>query len=175
MITAQEFTNSSIYRNLLNKKNDPYKDSPFYEVKILSSRSKGSIFEKITKDHLQNKFGLNISKAKSSEHDTIANDVKIEIKGSTGWVNGKGEITHFRWQQIRLAQDYDIIIFLAMYPDVIKFYYATKKDIVDNIGSKKFNQHGGNSVDSGTRSIDGFPKDFPWMKEIVDGTFITKI
>lgn len=149
-------------------------NSPFYQVKIQSSRTKGSTFEKITKHYLNTKFGMVTEKSKSTDHDTIVNDVKIEIKGSTGWVNKSGKITHFKWQQIRLHQDYDIIIFLAMYPDAIKFFYATKKDVIDNLSSKKYNQHGGNSVDSGTRSIDGFPEDFPWMKEIVDETFIDK-
>lgn len=175
MITSKDFVQSEIYKNLPDQNNDPYANSPFYKVKVLSSRRKGSIFEKITKDYLKNTFKMAIAKAKSTDHDTIANGVKVEIKGSTGWVDDKtGKITHFRWQQIRLEQDYDIIIFLAMYPDVIKFFYATKEDVVKNLSSKKFNQHGGNSVDSGTRSIDGFPEDFPWMKEIVDETFIDK-
>lgn len=175
MITADEFAGSDIYKNLPDESNDPYIDSPFYRLKIQSSKRKGAVFEKITKDYLKNKLGLSITKPKSTDHDTIANGVKIEIKGSSGWVDKKGNITHFRWQQIRPAQDYDLIVFMAMYPDNIKFFYATKKDIADNIDSKKYNQHGGNTVDSGTRSIDGFPEDFPWMKEIVDASFIDKL
>ncbi len=172
MITAEQFANSEIYKNLPEESNDPYINSPFYRVKIQSSKKKGSIFEKTTKDFLENSLGLTITKPESTDHDTIANGIKIEIKGSTGWIDNNGKITHFRWQQIRPSQDYDAIIFLAMYPDHIKFFYASKKDIIDNIDSKKFNQHGGNTVDSGTRSIDGFPEDFPWMKEIVDAAFI---
>lgn len=175
MITAKQFAKSEIYKSLPEESNDPYIDSPFYRVKIQSSKRKGSVFEKITKDYLQNTLGLKITKPKSTDHDTIANGVKIEIKGSSGWVDNNGKITHFRWQQIRPAQDYDAIIFLAMYPKGIKFFYASKKDIINNIDSKKFNQHGGNSVDSGTRSIDGFPEDFTWMKEITDASFIDKL
>lgn len=172
MITAKQFAKSEIYKNLPDENNDPYADSPFYRVKIQSSKRKGSVFEKITKDFLKNKLGLTITKPTSTDHDTVANGVKIEIKGSSGWVDNDGNITHFRWQQIRPSQDYDAIIFLAMYPDGIKFYYASKKDIIKNVAK---NQHGGGKVDSGTRFVDGFPEDHSWMKEIVDASFIDKL
>jgi hypothetical protein len=58
MITAEKFVVSEIYKNLPDESNDPYIDSPFYRVKILSSRRKGAIFEKITKDYLKNKLYL---------------------------------------------------------------------------------------------------------------------
>ena len=132
------------------------------------------VFEKITKNYLKDKLGMIITKNESPNHDIVANNVKIEVKGSSFWSDGKGGGSKFRWQQIRLAQDYDVIIFLAMYPDTIKFYYATKQDLLDNINLPKYNQHGGKKVDSGTKCIDGFPEDFPWMKEIVDGSFISK-
>ena len=175
MISAQDFTTTSLYKDLIEaQNNDPYKDSPFYSIRILTSKTKGSVFEKITKNYLKDKLGMIITKNESPNHDIVANNVKIEVKGSSFWSDGKGGGSKFRWQQIRLAQDYDVIIFLAMYPDTIKFYYATKQDLLDNINLPKYNQHGGKKVDSGTKCIDGFPEDFPWMKEIVDGSFISK-
>lgn len=175
MITAKQFAKSEIYKNLPDESNDPYIGSPFYRLKILSPKSKGSEFEKITEDYLRN-LGLKITSPSNSDHDTVANGVKLEIKGSFGWIGRsgkkKGKITHFRWQQIRPSQDYDAIIFIAVYPDSIKFYYASKRDVVKNVNK---NQHGGGRADSGTKFLDGFPEDNLWMKEIVDASFIDKL
>jgi hypothetical protein len=83
-----------------------------------------------------------------------------------------GDGTHFRWQQIRTNQDYDIICFVAVYPEVIQFYAATKyevKSIVevqDENGYWIYNQHGGKTVNSGTFFLDGMPKDFSWFSSL---------
>ena len=173
MITPQEYVKYKCVAKIEKKASkDPYFGTPFYGARCLSSRSKGAFFEKLTKEYLQNMFRFEITKPKSSQHDAIVNDVKIEIKGSTLWVDKKGKTTHFRWQQIRTAQDYLIMIFLAMYPDKVKFYYATKQDLLDNLDPLIYNQHGGKGVNSGTMSIDGYPENFSWMKEIKDASFI---
>ena len=97
-----------------------------------------------------------------------ANRIKKEIKGSFLWGTG----THFRWQQIRPAHDYDDIVFLAVWPDRIEFYESDKKTVTDFVtqqdedGNWPYNQHGGKTKNSGTFLLDGFPADFPFMKKI---------
>jgi len=152
--------------------NDPYENTPFWAYRIMSSRKKGAAFEKLTKEFFKNQFGLDSHKSLSSDHDTIVQGRKLEIKGSMMWVNGRGVCTHFRWQQIRLSQDYDAMIFMAMYPQGIRWLWASKQDLIDNLDPKKYNQHGGKSVDSGTMAIDGIPETFPWMKEITNADFV---
>jgi hypothetical protein len=173
MISPEEYSKYFCVKDLENKsKNDPYLGTPFYSAKILSSRSKGAFFEKLTEEYIE-KFSYNIKvdKRKNADHDIIVNDKKIEIKGSTLWMDNKGLLTKFRWQQIRIKQDYEMMIFLAMYPDKVKFYYASKQDLIDNLDPLLYNQHGGKGVDSGTMFIDGYPEDFEWMKELTDAAF----
>ena len=67
-----------------------------------------------------------------------------------------GDGTHFRWQQIRPDQDYDDVVFIAVYPDRVEFYEAEKAtvreavEIQDENGYWIHNQHGGKRVKSGT-------------------------
>jgi hypothetical protein len=169
MIFAEEINAYQCYIDALNEKNtDPYKNSPFRVYKEMSSKKKGKYFELIVQEYLQ-KQGYKVGKALNSDHDRIINDlIKLEIKGSFLWGDG----THFRWQQIRTNQDYDIICFVAVYPEVIQFYAATKyevKSIVevqDENGYWIYNQHGGKTVNSGTFFLDGMPKDFSWFSSL---------
>lgn len=169
MIFAEEINAYQCYIDALNEKNtDPYENSPFRVYKEMSSRKKGKHFELIVEEYLR-KQGYKVSKALNSDHDRIINDrIKLEIKGSLLWGDG----THFRWQQIRTNQDYDIICFVAVYPEVIQFYAATKykvKSIVevqDENGYWIHNQHGGKTVNSGTFFLDGMPKDFSWFSSL---------
>ena len=169
MIFAEEINAYQCYIDALNEKNtDPYKNSPFRVYKEMSSKKKGKYFELIVQEYLR-KQGYKVGKACNSDHDRIINDhIKLEIKGSLLWGDG----THFRWQQIRTNQDYDIICFVAVYPEVIQFYAATKyevKSIVevqDENGYWIYNQHGGKTVNSGTFFLDGMPKDFSWFSSL---------
>jgi hypothetical protein len=173
MISYETYASMNCVHDLEHKiKNDPYVGTPFENARRLSSRSKGAFFEKLTKEYFRKFYGVCVKKSLSSDHDAIFESKKIEIKGSTLWCDDDGNATHFRWQQIRLSQDYDIMIFLSMYPDRVEFHYATKEDLKNNLDPYKNNQHGGKKVNSGTMSIDGYPKDFPWMKEVVDVSFI---
>jgi hypothetical protein len=146
---------------------DPYIDSPFLIYKEMSSKRKGKFFEKLVSEYCEH-LGFAVTRPKQSEYDRIINGQRCEIKGSMLW--GQGD--QFRWQQIRVAQDYDVIIFLAMYPDRVEMY-SSPKNIVDEYvtrqdanGHWKYNQHGGKTVNSGTFFLDGFPKDFPFMKSL---------
>jgi len=168
MILTEDIGNFSSYNGILSAaKTDIYKDSPFKIYKDLSSKKKGAEFEKLTQEYaLRN--GLWVKPPLSSEHDRIIEGFgKTEIKGSLLWGDG----TNFRWQQIRPAQDYDNIVFLAVYPDRIDLYWASKETVRDAVefqderGYWPHNQHGGMKVNSGTFFIDGMPEDFSWMKK----------
>jgi hypothetical protein len=169
MIFAEEINSYQCHIDaLIEQNNDPYKNSPFRIYKQMSSKRKGKYFEKIVHEYLQ-KQGYKVDKAVNSDHDRVINDlIKLEIKGSLLWGDG----THFRWQQIRPSQDYDIICFVAVYPEAIRFYAATKyevKSIVevqDENGHWIYNQHGGKTMNSGTFFLDGMPKDFSWFSSL---------
>lgn len=169
MILAEEINAYQCHVDALNEKNsDPYKDSPFRVYKEMSSKKKGKYFELIVQEYLK-KQGYKVGKAVNSDHDRVINDlIKLEIKGSLLW----GEGTHFRWQQIRTNQDYDLICFVAIYPEAVRLYAATKdvvKSIVevqDHNGYWIHNQHGGKKVNSGTFVLDGMPEHFDWFSSL---------
>tara|TARA_B100001996_G_scaffold307384_1_gene248751 strand:- start:143 stop:655 length:513 start_codon:yes stop_codon:yes gene_type:complete len=139
----------------------PYADSPYKVYKGMSSKKKGKYFEMIVAEYLTI-LGYTVKRSKSSDYDRIVNGKKVEIKGSMLWGTG----TQFRWQQIRPHQSYDLVVFLAMYPDRLEFYSSEKnelRDLVttqDNQGNFVYNQHGGKTVNSGTYKLDGFPEDY---------------
>jgi restriction endonuclease Mrr len=169
MIFAEEINSYQCHIDaLIEQNNDPYKSSPFRIYKQMSSKRKGKYFEKIVQEYLQ-KQGYKVGKAVNSDHDRVINDlIKLEIKGSLLWGDG----THFRWQQIRPNQDYDMICFVAVYPEAIRLYAATKdvvKSIVevqDHNGHWIHNQHGGKTMNSGTFFIDGMPEDYSWFSSL---------
>ena len=141
-----------------------YENSPLLKLKILSSRAKGKEFERIVEWQLT-QFGHKVERSGTSDFDRFVDEKRVEIKGSFLW--GDGEF--FRWQQIRLDQQYDHIIFVAAYPERIEYYTATHAEasealrVQDEKGRYRHNQHGGNSVDSGVYFVDGLPEDIPWM------------
>jgi hypothetical protein len=168
LIGPKQIVKLNFWKEILEEREiDPYSDSTFLPLKQMSSKKKGKYFETLVEEFFLKK-GYSISKPESSDHDRIINDLKVEIKGSFLWGDG----THFRWQQIRPNQDYDIICFVAVYPNRIEIYGATKEDckkyleVQDENGQWIYNQHGGKKVNSGTFVIDGFPEDFSWFKKI---------
>ena len=169
MILAEWIHNYKCHDDAVNNRDiDPYNGSPFQIYKDMSSKRKGKFFEMIVAEYCEN-LGCVVERATNSEHDRIISMKKAEIKGSTLW-EGHDEL--FRWQQIRPNQDYDIMIFLAMYPDRVDLFASKKKDVVDYVtkqdedGNFIHNQHGGKSVDSGTYFIQGKPSDFPFFRPI---------
>ena len=168
VITEEDILQYDAYKTALQQQlNDPYRDSSFGVFKKMSSKRKGAAFEKIFEEHMLD-TGADVQKPTNSDHDRIVNGVKVEIKGSTLW----GEGTHFRFQQIRSGQDYDIIVFVSVFPDRIEFHYADKEtamknlEIQDEDGNWPHNQHGGKTKNSGTFFIDCFPNETNWMKEL---------
>tara|TARA_B100001175_G_scaffold233827_1_gene200254 strand:+ start:1085 stop:1621 length:537 start_codon:yes stop_codon:yes gene_type:complete len=161
------------YDDVINNRDiDPYADSQFKPIKDLSSKRKGRFFEVLTEEYVEN-LGWKVSKPTNSDHDTIINGKKVEIKGSFLWVVD-GQLTHYRWQQIRPSQDYEVMIFLAVDPKNIRFYAADKQEVADFVtvqdsnGNYPYNQHGGMTVNSGCFRIDGYPKDFPFMRSLTE-------
>ena len=159
------------YDDVINNRDiDPYADSQFKPIKDMTSKRKGRFFELLTEEYVEN-YGWRVSKPKNSDHDTVINGKKVEIKGSFRWVVD-GELKHYRWQQIRPSQDYDYIVFLAVDPKNIRFYCASKQEVSDFVtiqdsnGNFPYNQHGGMTVNSGCFRIDGFPEDFPFMRDL---------
>lgn len=171
MIAPKTYANMQCVKNI-ESTIDPYQGTVFERARNLSSRKKGAFFERLSEEYFSTEFKIKSEKPKNSDHDFILNGVKIENKGSTLWCDKKGKPTHFKWQQIRISQDYDIMVFLAMYPDKVKFFYATKQDLINNLDPYKNNQHGGKKVNSGTMEVLGHPEDFSWMKEVKDASFI---
>ena len=165
-----EITNLNVFKEVLDREGkDPYRNSAFLPIKQLSSKAKGAICETIVEEYFSKK-NYKVTKASNSDHDRIIDGKKVEIKSSFMWINKKtGQGTHFRWQQIRTNQDYDIVCFVAFYPDRVEFWGATKEqsrkflEVQDTDGNWIYNQHGGKKVNSGTFCIDGFPEDFPWF------------
>jgi len=169
MLHATQFQKLDCYAEILNEHDDDYyHGSVFQPLKQLSSKKKGKYFEKIFEEYCVSK-GKKVEKPKNSDHDRIVDGLKVEIKGSFMWDKG----THFRWQQIRPAQDYDVMVFVAVYHSSICFFYADKDTIkkhvmvVNEKNEWIYNQHGGKKVNSGTFFLDGMPEDFYWMDEYV--------
>ena len=168
MLTAQDYLKSSTHESILMEQAvDPYANSAFQQFKSLSSKKKGKFFELLYEEYMTGK-GCKVEKPNNSNHDRICNSRKKEIKGSFLWGTG----THFRWQQIRPGQDYDDMVFVCVFPDRVEFYEAEKQtvtaavEVQDEKGNWIYNQHGGKTVNSGTFCLDGFPKDYSWMKEV---------
>lgn len=179
MISATEIENFEAFQSVLTEKQkDIYADSPFRHVKGLSSSKKGKFFERIVDEYLRG-LGFVVGRSRNSDYDRLINDkVCLEIKGSSLWEGG----SQFRWSQIRPKQSYDIICFLAMFPDKIEFFGAPKAtvdDVVlarDDEGNWLYNMHGGKTVNSGTFLLQGFPKNFTWFQplDVVINDFLAK-
>jgi len=139
--------------------NNPYAESPMKLYQDLSSKAKGSAFEYLVTEVLSAN-GFTVEKPKkSTDYDRLINNKKVEIKGSLGWVTN-GQISHYRFQQLRSAQDYEIVLFLFITPDGIEIKGATKKVVMEKVayqdekGFWPHNQHGGKRVNSGTFCLD---------------------
>lgn len=149
---------------------DPYDNSEMKLFKDMSSRKKGSAFEKLVSELLVEN-GYLVTKPNSSNHDRIINNKKVEIKGSLGWVSPDGKITHYRFQQIR-DQDYDVVLFAFFTPTELILKVATKRicmeqlSVQNELGEFPHNQHGGKKVNSGTFFIDTLPDQCDWMVDI---------
>jgi hypothetical protein len=169
MITANQIGSFTSYKKALESAaKDVYANSPFKVIRDLSSSKKGKFFETVVEEYLRER-GFTVDRSGNSDFDRLIDKtIRLEIKGSTLWEGG----SQFQWSQIRPSQEYDIICFVAMYPDRIDFLGSTKKEACDYLtvqdenGFWKFNQHGGKTVNSGTFRLTGFPEQYEWMRPI---------
>ena len=167
IIKDKEFVEYEVSEEIDDSFDPRYEDSVFLPLKQLSSKTKGAKFEQIVEEAMS-KNGHKVGKsANGSDSDRAIDDLNVEIKGSFLW---KGQDT-FRFQQIR-NQDYDLVIFLFVYPDHISIRAAHKQDVMDVVarqdenGFFPHNQHGGKKVDSGTYFLDTTEEDMPFLVDL---------
>ena len=174
-LTSTQIELTSTHTNFATRQiNNPYAGSPMKLYQDLSSKAKGSAFEYLVTEVLTTN-GFTVEKPKkSTDYDRLVNGKKVEIKGSLGWVTN-GRISHYRFQQLRSSQDYEIVLFLFITPDGIEIKGATKETVMEKIGYQDengfwpHNQHGGKRVNSGTFCLDTPNTDtFDWMLPIED-------
>lgn len=128
-----------------------YDDSPFRNLKTLGPKTKGTRFENITIDLMQ-QLGHIYKKRIGTDNDAIFDDVCYEIKGS---LLGR-ENNNFSFLQIRPDQTYDAILFSMFYPHRVIFMTMDKATVMNNVSSGIFRpQHGGAKANSGTYSYYG--------------------
>lgn len=141
--------------------NDIWKGSKFEKLKKTPSpRARGAMAERLLKQILIKK-GCKITKpkSKSSEYDLHVNGLRVEVKMSTLWNSNESS---FKWQQIR-NQEYDLILFMAVYPNELKIWGATKETIRKEVfGKDELRQHAGKN---GKQELYWISDQQPWFVE----------
>lgn len=145
----------------------PYTKSRFKIIKDLGSYNKAKILKEIlTEEIRKNRITIEwLERGKYAK--IITNDGTVYIaavKSSFLW-GAKGE-GGMRWQQIRVNEEYNMVIFIAVFPDRIEFYYGHRTEIVSS--EKLVAQHSRE-----TRLIHGDPESFEFMKPL-SNLFINK-
>lgn len=102
---------------------DMWKNSKFYWIKNLPSRTIGAIGEKIVEQWLTSN-NFSVKRSPDSEADRIVNEKRVEIKFSTLWKGG-----FYKFQQIR-NQNYDFIILFGLSPNDCHCWVMEKKQIM---------------------------------------------
>lgn len=143
---------------------DQYKGSPFEKLVMLHSRSKGAIFEDIVEEFMTAN-GHVVQHCSTSEYDRIIDGINVEIKGSTLWKDTNA----FTWQQIREKEEWQAIIFLAVYYDRIEIYYDTRDHILSYPQLQP--QHNGGKGEDTLWLQACMPNDFPTWQYLgkIDG------
>lgn len=177
MIIVNETERDRNMMNLIDEKylepedrDTRYDHSPFKHLKAMAAKQKGKYYELISKDVLE-KLGFSIEKPSSTDHDSIVNGLKTEIKGST--LNKGRDI--FSFLQIRPNQEYDQILFSMFYPDDFVMMTMTKEKVMENIENGIFkSQHGGKKGDGLTYLYYGNVETLAEIgAEIVQETYFT--
>ena len=159
-----------VMRDEENPKWNIWQSSPFESFYLSSSKAKGSkgerllaaVLETLGHDILRDNTGKLQRLDGNSDHDIVVDNYKVEVKTSLTWGEERDKFT---WQQIRSKQDYERIIFIGLNPDEMKVFWATKKDLEENIfGIDKHRQHGGKD---GKQDLYWIRNDFPhWFKSL---------
>jgi hypothetical protein len=109
-----------------------WRNSPFKWMLTLNPKAKGAIGEKAVEKWLT-KYGFDVTKPETSEHDRIVNGHKIEVKMSMMWDNGT-----VRFSQIR-DQDYEFAVLVGYEPHNVSMWIVPKALAVE----LTVPQHGG--------------------------------
>tara|TARA_Y100000296_G_scaffold64456_1_gene75667 strand:- start:393 stop:788 length:396 start_codon:yes stop_codon:yes gene_type:complete len=118
----------------------------------MKPKQAGSRYEKIV-ESIFTKMDMNVDPPLNTDHDRIVDGEKIEIKGS---MITKGTDDEFSFLQIRPKQEYDTVVFLAVYFQEMHLYEMSKADVKMKIKEGVFKpQHGGKKGDSGTFCYNG--------------------
>lgn len=137
-----------------------WRDSPFAWIKSRPSRQRGKIAEELVAG-LCDMEGLMVARSPDSDADLLVEGVRVEVKSSTLWKNGR-----YKFQQLR-DQNYEIAVCLGLSPQKARWWTLPKDVLLQNweadspgIGS----QHGG-SAGADTAWIDLEPHKPPlWMQ-----------
>ena len=110
-----------------------WKDSPLYEIKTLSSGTKGAFGEKVVKNILLcHNYEYDVIQRTSSKSDLVIKNkgktISVEIKTSFLWLTAKDPF--FKFQQVRISEndDYDLLLCLGITKNELKLFPFTKKD-----------------------------------------------
>lgn len=111
-----------------------WNDSPFKELVALPPKSKGAWGEQVVIDMLEQR-GYTIESSTDTKVDCVivSDDRKffVEIKTSFLWSNTSSK-QYYKFQQVRLIDNYDLLLCLGVSKDGIKVYPFTKSGCVIN-------------------------------------------
>ena len=107
-----------------------WEGSPFDTIRTLAPATKGKFGEEVAMNWLM-KSGFDIVAADSREADFCLTHsglpkIPVEVKTSFLWINGNDPL--YKFQQIRLDYDYDLILCLGIAYDSIKLFPFSKHD-----------------------------------------------
>ena len=129
-----------------------WKGSPFEWFRLLASRSKGAMGERMVCDILEalgssvprDKKGKPIKpKGSGSDYDIFPDDILTEVKTSSAW---EARDNKFVWQQLRSNQTYERVVFLGLNASCAQAWWCTKGDLERHVfGRDEFRQHGGSA------------------------------
>jgi hypothetical protein len=137
-------------------------------IKPLPSTTKGKVGEDIAKRRLGDFIEADLIGPGTADCDALVDGLKVEIKMSTLWApTRKGSEGIFKFQQLRVFNDFDRCIFVAVHPNETRIWWATRADLDEHVFSNdKLKQHGGKKESSGLYwfEIDGGPKE--WFRDM---------
>jgi hypothetical protein len=136
-----------------------WEKSPFKWMLNLGPKVKGALGEKAVERWLT-KYGFDVQKPESMEHDRIVNGRKVEVKMSMMWEDGR-----LNFAQIR-DQDYEVIVLVGYEPQKASMWVLPKSVAIELSDP----QHGGSDASGETRWFGFQPSDIPEIMKQYGGT-----
>jgi len=137
-----------------------WRNSPFAWIKSRPSRQRGKIAEELVAG-LCDVEGLRVARSPDSDADLLVEGVRVEVKSSTLWKNGR-----YKFQQLR-DQNYEIAVCLGLSPSNAHCWALPKDVLLQNwdAGSPGIGSQHGGSAGTDTAWIDLDPlQPPPWMQ-----------